>query len=604
MPEAPTKKLRHGGARERPPKRARGSSKGSIVVPLLALLVGSGGAYVVLTSCGKGGEPPQPNNHATSAVAKGIVEPSGNGNNPNNGLIDPSDGGDNNLLAIPADAFIDDRDTGTPTSAGPMLGAAHFQTHVYEKPDYSSARIGYLRAGAKVAIPGAVMGEAVKRIKSPSCKEGWVPIAPRGYVCLDKGGGALNLEQPNVRLATAPPNFADLLPYKYGFTWRNGTPLYRKVPTPKEWREFEPWTNPKPKKVEKKTLPDESDPYGDEGSHEGSSEADLLDAGPVQQLDLLDASSSASADAGAWWERDAGKGEITLKDTMESAGLVARRMAKGFAIAIDRTFAWAGRTWHRTTMGLVAPADSVSIVKAPEFHGVELTDGGEWQLPVAFALVKEAGVYETKDKKTFTMKDKIKRHTPIRLLSPSAEGYEEIKTGGITYLPTTAGTFVRERDVAHVDVSKGPDDLKPGEKWIDVSIKAQALVAYEGTKPVFVTLVSTGRDGTNTKGDFATVQGSFRVREKHVAATMDGDTSGELYSIDDVPYIQYFHTSYALHGAFWHSDFGRVRSHGCVNLSPSDAKRLFFWTEPKLPEGWHAVWATDTEPGTRIVTRP
>ena len=62
---------------------------------------------------------------------------------------------------------------------------------------------------------------------------------------------------------------------------------------------------------------------------------------------------------------------------------------------------------------------------------------------------------------------------------------------------------------------------------------------------------------------------------QHVAATMDGDTSGELYSIDDVPYIQYFHSSYALHGAFWHSDYGRVRSHGCVNLSPADAKRLF-----------------------------
>jgi hypothetical protein len=517
------------------------------------------------------------------------------------GLIDPSDGGSNNLVIIPADAFIDDRDTG-PTIAndGPQLGAAHFQTHIYEKPDYNSPRIGYLRAGAKVAIPGAVAGEAVKRIKTSGCKEGWVGIAPRGYVCLDKGGGALNLEQPNVKLATAPPNFDDLLPYKYGFVWRNGTPLYRKVPTAKEWKEKEPWLVPKPKPKKEAPKPDDD---GDD-SHDSMSEADFMDAGSKTAdgiPDLLDAGAT-NVDAGAWWERDAGKGEISLKDTMEAEGLVARRMAKGFAIAIDRTFAWGGRNWHRTTMGLVAPADSVSIVKAPEFQGVEL--GTTLNLPIAWSLIKEAGIYETKDKKVFSIKDRFKRQTAIGLLSPTAPGYEEVTTGGITYIPTADGRWVRAKDVARIDVSAPPNDLKPDEKWIDVSIKSQALVAYEGTKPVFATLVSTGKDGTDVKGQFATVQGSFRVREKHVAATMDGDTSGELYSIDDVPYIQYFHSSYALHGAFWHSDYGRVRSHGCVNLSPSDSKRLFMWTEPKLPEGWHAVWATDANPGTRVITRP
>ena len=587
-----------GDRNDRRPPRAEPRPARSLLAPLLALLAGSAGAYLVLSSCGKSSDPPQPG-HATSAVAPGATN-APMGGPEGQGLIDPSDGGSGNLVAIPADAFIDDRDTGGPASDGPMLGAAHFQTHVYEKPDYGSTRIGYLRAGAKVPIPGAVVGEPIKRIKTPSCKEGWVAIAPRGYVCLDKGGGALNLEQPNVKLATAPPNFDDLLPYKYGFVWRNGTPLYRKVPTPKQWHEYETWTNPAPKKKAEKKKTDPDDPYAtDEGpSHEASSEADLLDAGAPDPLDA----GAAAVDA-PWWERDAGKGEITLKDTMgEPEGLVARRMAKGFSIAIDRTFMWSGRAWHRTTMGLVAPADAVSIVKAPDFHGVELND--EWQLPVGWALPKEIGVYESKDKKTFSIKDRLKRHDPIRLLAPSTAGYEEVTTGGVLYLPTHDGRWVRARDVARIDASSPPADLKPGEKWIDVSIKAQALVAYEGTKPVFATLVSSGKDGTNVKGEFATVQGSFRIREKHVAATMDGDTSGELYSIDDVPYIQYFHTSYALHGAFWHADYGRVRSHGCVNLSPADAKRLFFWTEPRLPPGWHAIWATDAEPGTRVVTRP
>ena len=73
------------------------------------------------------------------------------------------------------------------------------------------------------------------------------------------------------------------------------------------------------------------------------------------------------------------------------------------------------------------------------------------------------------------------------------------------------------------------------------------------------------------------------------------------YSIEDVPWIMYFNGSIALHGAFWHSNFGHVQSHGCVNLAPTDARVLFGWTEPQLPTGWHGVEATADKPGTRVV---
>ncbi|MGZ3475276.1 MAG: L,D-transpeptidase family protein [Polyangiales bacterium] len=594
-------------AAEEKPRKKRSKAKAprpSYAWPILALLAGMGGAYVVLGACGKAGEPPQPTRGAQSAVAPGAAgEPNLEG--AGKGLIDPSDGGGNNLIAIPPDAFLDNPDSALPQNAV-LLGAAHFMTHVWEKPDYSSNRIGYLRAGAKVAIKDSTPGEAVKRIRTTSCKEGWVAIQPRGYVCLDKGGGSLNLEAPNVRLATAPPNFDELLPYKYGFAWRMGSPLYRRVPTPKEWMEKEPWTKPAPKVEKKKKSDDDDDPY-----HDTITESDLLDGGVAKavsksQGDLLDGGpmgDQAEDAAVPWWlNPDAGKGSISLKDTVEGEGLVARRMAKGFAISIDRTFAWNNRMWHRTTMGLVAPADAVTIVKPPEFKGVELT--GDMQLPLAWSLIKEAGIYESKDKKIFGIVSRFKKQTPIRLLASTAPGYEELKTGGFTYIPTFDGKWVRANEVNKAEQVAPPADLKPGEKWIDVSVKQETLVAYEGDKPVFATLISAGKDGTNVKGDFATVQGSFRIREKHVAATMDGDTSGELYSIDDVPYIEYFHSSYALHGAFWHSEFGRVRSHGRVNLSPADAKRVFMWTEPQLPTGWHAVWASESNPGTRVITRP
>ncbi|MFI5302223.1 MAG: L,D-transpeptidase, partial [Polyangiales bacterium] len=595
---------------------------------IVAAAVGAAAAYAIVSACGKAGDPPQPATHASASASE--HEGAESHVPSTRGLIDPTNGGGNNLVAIPGG----DESADAGTYSGPMLGAAHFQTHIFERPDYSSARIGYLRAGAKVPILGGVAGEAVKRIKTPSCKDGWVAIQPRGYICLEKGGGALNLEQPNVRLATAPPNFEDLLPYRYAFNWRQGAPLYRRVPSPKEWTDKEPWLRPAPpKKVHPKTdksTDKTSDKTGDDdksasaepttatssstGTVEATTNPSVTDSGPVAAratdkpddeptVDVLDAGAASSDDAAlAWWERDAGKGTISLRDTMEGEGLVARRMAKGFAIAIDRSFAWSGRNWHRTTMGLVAPADVVTMIKAPEYKGVEL--GTDMQLPVAWSLIKEAGIFESKDKKSFAIRDRLKKQTPIRLLPSTAPGYEEIKTGGFTYLPTFDGRYVRAGDLAKADVATPPKDLKPGEKWIDVSIKTQTLVAYEGDKPVYATLVSTGKDGTNTKGQFATVQGSYRIREKHVAATMDGDTAGELYSIDDVPYIQYFHDSYALHGAFWHAAYGTVRSHGCVNLSPADAKRLFFWTEPQLPTGWHAVWSTESNPGTRIVTHP
>ena len=83
---------------------------------------------------------------------------------------------------------------------------------------------------------------------------------------------------------------------------------------------------------------------------------------------------------------------------------------------------------------------------------------------------------------------------------------------------------------------------------------------------------------------------------------MDDDSASDgPYSIQDVPWIMYFHSGIALHGAFWHSSFGHERSHGCVNLEPYDAKNLFGWVGPRLPDGWHGIHATDANPGTRVI---
>jgi lipoprotein-anchoring transpeptidase ErfK/SrfK len=75
------------------------------------------------------------------------------------------------------------------------------------------------------------------------------------------------------------------------------------------------------------------------------------------------------------------------------------------------------------------------------------------------------------------------------------------------------------------------------------------------------------------------------------------------YSMEDVPYVQFFDKGVALHGTYWHHDFGHVKSHGCVNLAPLDARWLFDFAGPRLPEGWIAAYPTPYDPGTVVRVR-
>ncbi|HEY1956472.1 MAG TPA: L,D-transpeptidase [Polyangiaceae bacterium] len=150
------------------------------------------------------------------------------------------------------------------------------------------------------------------------------------------------------------------------------------------------------------------------------------------------------------------------------------------------------------------------------------------------------------------------------------------------------------------------------EHWIDVELARQTLVAYEGARPVFATLVSTGAGAPGT--DTATRKGTFRIWVKLLSSTMDNigplraedahpAAEGARYSMEDVPYVQFFDKAIALHGVFWHDDFGHPHSHGCVNLAPRDAARLFAFTGPRLTPGLAAILPSHAEPGTVVRVR-
>ena len=128
----------------------------------------------------------------------------------------------------------------------------------------------------------------------------------------------------------------------------------------------------------------------------------------------------------------------------------------------------------------------------------------------------------------------------------------------------------------------GPGRWQTGDKEVVVSLGAQRLWAYEGEQSILATFVSTG---TAETPEVATPIGQWRILVKLPMETMTGTVNGEPYQVEDVPYVMYFtDEGHALHGTYWHYNFGAPMSHGCVNLPMDVAEWMYRWA----PE-WTAV---------------
>jgi hypothetical protein len=481
---------------------------------------------------------------------------------------------------------------------GPWLGATVLQAPILSEMELPSdkkekegrvVRLGYLRYGEKAPV----IPEAHKK---PNCPEGWYELLAGGFVCGKYA--TLDLDHPRFKLAK-PPDLTASIPYTYGVNIANGTPLYRQVPSREERLKLEPWLT-KPKRV--RPAADEDNPYAP------ASASNAPDAGAADTPAVGENAGSEKPDS-PWWQKeapDAGPPAVTLEDLQESDGPIARRMVKGFFLSLDHQFGSSGTMWWKTMAGLVVPADRTFVTKpVTEFHGVWLgKEGASFatktlpsrkidKLPVGFML---------RGAKHWTVDPTHKHASPSEGMAERFEAVgltgETATVGGTELWETDEGWWMRATDGTRTEPGPAPEKLGDHEKWIDVNLHRQTLVAFEGMTPVYVTIVSSGRN------EHETPAGAFRIREKHIASTMDGDAdtaSDGPYSIEDVPYIQYFSGGYAFHGAFWHAEFGHVKSHGCVNLAPWDAKTLFGWTDPQLPEGWHAIMSTRDRPGSRVM---
>ncbi len=244
--------------------------------------------------------------------------------------------------------------------------------------------------------------------------------------------------------------------------------------------------------------------------------------------------------------------------------------------------------WYRIDRGGWVPASAVTPSTPSAFHGLRVVPG--MPLPFGFVVAEKLNVRArpgvADDNPPIA---ELQRYQVVPILGT-------VKASDGTWYRIGPDQYVHSRHVRRVSPVVRPEGVGPDERWIEVNLKEQTLAAYEGSRMVFATLISSGLPR------WQTVTGLFRIWAKLQAGKMSGGSleEGDFYYLADVPWTMYFYQGYGLHAAYWHDDFGHPKSHGCVNLSPLDAYWLFQWTSPTLKPDQRAVRASPENPGTYV----
>jgi hypothetical protein len=467
-----------------------------------------------------------------------------------------------------------------PVDAGDVpLYARAARAWIYERPSEDARHIGYLRAGGTVAVSRGTEGTA-------GCPGGWHALPSRGHVCVGMST-TLDANDPVVQaLGAHPPEPSRKLPYIYG-TVRKPGPVYARVPTQADLATTEPDLE------QRMTL------WLEAGGEIGASYAQNVWLGGAGEV---------PSPADVWRERRtdgvpaflaSGAALPNLHQKPRDPGQLVigyPRAKVGFSFVT--TFLSGGRRYGLTPELEIVPTDRLRPIQGSDFHGVELGNG----VTLPFALVRQPGaryvVYQRSG--DHLVDGDIAPYREAVLLTGRQQFFHDV-----LHYETKDGHWLSDRDASRLDPAKKmPGWAVKGERWIDVNITKQTLVLYEGTKPVYATLISSGEAGLeDSKHTTATKRGIFRIHSKHVSTTMASDEVGEEFELRDVPYVQYFDDDgHALHGAYWHDKFGIPKSHGCINLAPEDARRIFYFTEPSVPDGWHGAF--ESLRGTVVFIHP
>lgn len=473
-----------------------------------------------------------------------------------------------------------------PKPGGPRLGAVQMVAPIYQKPDRRSAKLGYLRAGGTVT-----RGE--KAVLFDDCQGGYFKVLPAGFVCASDDA-TTDMKHPILRALTKRPDLSKPMPYAYAFV-RAIAPNYFKAPTKKEQITYEMKLKEHlrsyrrlKEKWDEVTVGANDVPLDAQGN--------AIGAPPLEPPARSDGElfGGDGDDTIPWFFKGGRKIPNISTFKAPDYAVITNRVARHAGLALIGSFMGDDRRFAITTDARLVPTSKLKPAMGSTWHGVDMTKG--WELPLAFVHREGAHRYDVA-RRAMDKDGKLEWHTTVQLTG------KVTKIGSTRLVEAKDGSWLLDRDIAiAVKPSELPSFAKGSQKWIDISIDKQTLVLYEGNKPVYATAVATGKDGMgDPKKTFSTVRGTFKIRDKHVTTTMDAHEVDNKFELRDVPWVQYFEAGYAIHAAPWHDDYGRPRSHGCINLSPIDARRVFMWTDPPLPTDWHSVQASESTGAGTIV---
>lgn len=246
--------------------------------------------------------------------------------------------------------------------------------------------------------------------------------------------------------------------------------------------------------------------------------------------------------------------------------------------------------------GRVVPADDMKLLDPSEFGGRDLEAA---PVPadrlLAWVVHIDSGIYAEPD--PASKRKPATYHRELLVLDRRERGRD-----GETWIEIPAdadadqpGGWIPEKHLRVWRPIAPPEPILAGQRFVDVDLEQQTLTLWLEDRPVFATLIASGKPGDSTP------TGLYRIITKRAYGKMASlPTEPEPYWVDAVPWTMYFDGRYALHAAFWHDRFGHRTSHGCVNLSPRDAKYLFEQVTPTLPPGWLIVNEFADDPGTLV----
>lgn len=463
----------------------------------------------------------------------------------------------------------------TPPTDVPRVYARTRNVWIRETPTSATQWIGFLWWGDSVPL------KSTTPVTGPGCTT-WYAIEPRGYVCVDGKRATLD---PN------DPLLQGIYPYAHNPDRPNPHPHYGE--TVGAYRYLQ--------------LPTEKTQRAKEWDYRFRQEwiKNALAGSPRhEQLVGVDLTQAEAT-------------ELPLPELPGTLQMAHRELIPRSTVAWSAEVNHEGRSFLLTDDLTWVPKDRVAPYPEVTYEGIHLND--EVRLPLAMFRKQDAVVYQRQAEAAGSDAEFVPTDKVFSRLSWVALTGQSLATATTTYYETTKGEWLDAAQAVipqpkettpwgaptlGADTVEGP---KGRRTWLQVSVLGGYLIAYEGTKPVFVTLMSPGKGGVPLRGrpaldTSATPVGWFSITGKFVTSTMIAPND---LTHSAVPWAQNFSGPHAIHGAYWHNAWGELKSGGCVNLSPKDAKWLFGFTEPAIPKGWHGVrWLPGKEGSTRLLITP